>query len=268
MYFREITVAGKTIIIQEKATSRIKGSLKRKARMNATSEAMRKINDRNAERDLTVKLNHNFCMGDYHLVLTYSGDAPTPSEAKKHKDNFFRNIRNYAKKNEIELKHISVTEYEHKRIHHHIVMSKIDIEVVQKFWKYGYVKPTLLDETGNYAKLAAYLLKETSKTFREAANPGKRRYTCSRNIVTPETRRQEMNGTPSADIKPLKGYYVDQDSIRTYEHAILEADCREYILVSLDEEPRLKRWSRGKKVKLEGQYRINEDEQLTLEMLM
>ncbi|MDO4393574.1 MAG: hypothetical protein Q4C80_04095 [Bacillota bacterium] len=265
MYFREITVAGKTIIIQEKVSSRVRGSQKRKSRMNVTSEAMRKINDRNAERDLTVKLNHNFKKGDYHLVLTYRGEAPELKKAKGCLEKFIRNTRAYAKRNNIEFKYITVTEYAHTRIHHHVVMSAIDLEVIDRLWKYGYEKPTLLDDTGNYQKLAAYLLKETSKTFRNEDNPNKRRYNCSRNIVTPETKRQEMKGTPAADIKPLKGYYVDKDSIRIYEHAILEADCREYILVSLDEEPRLKGWNKGKKIKLEGQHKIHEEEQIAFE---
>ena len=264
MYYREITIAGRTIYIQEKASSRIKGGMKkRKGKQNVTTEAQKKINDRNAERDLAIKLNHNFRNGDYHLVLTYR-EAPDQSKAKKNLTNFLQNVRRWSKKQGIEFKYIAVTEYEHTRIHHHVVCSKMDEEVLTKYWKHGYVKTTRLDETGNYQKLAAYLLKETNKTFREADNPTKRRYTCSRNIVTPPNMRQEMKGKPSQEIKAFKGYYVDQDSIKVYDHAILEVKCREYMLVSLDDEPRIKRWSKGQKVKLEGQHRINAEEQLNL----
>lgn len=269
MYYRETTIAGKTIFIQKKATSRIDGKAKkRQPKCNPTSAAVQKINDINAERDLAIKLNANFVKGDYHLVLTYSGDAPSPSVAKKQLSNFFRNMRSWAKKNEKEFKYIAVTEYEHTRIHHHVVMSKIDLEVIEKYWNHGYVKFTELDESGNYVKLAAYLLKETAKTFREADNPSKRRYTCSRNIVTPQPKRELISSKEvSEEPKALKGYYVDQDSVKRYEHAILGVDCCEYVMVALDEEPRLKRWSKGQKVKPEGQYRITKyEEQLSLDI--
>lgn len=268
MYYRETTVAGKTIFVQKKATSRIetKGR-KRKAKCNPTAAAVQKVNDRNAERDLAIKLNANFVGGDYHLTLTYAGDTPTPSQAKRQLANFFQNVRRWAKKEGRELKYIAVTEYEHKRIHHHVVMSNIDQDIIEKYWKYGHVNFKLLDETGNYSRLAAYLLKETARTFREADNPCKRRYTCSRNIVTPVTKRELITSKEvSEEPKAIKGYYIDQDTIQYYDHAILEVECCEYIMVSLDKEPRLKRWSKGDKVKPEKYYKITEyEEQLRIE---
>lgn len=56
------------------------------------------------------------------------------------------------------------------------------------------------------------------------------------------------------DIKPLKDYQIDQDSIQVYENELLDTVCREYIMVSTKEIPRLKRWRPGVTVK--GQ-RIN-----------
>ena len=41
-----------------------------------------KINRRNAERELTLKLHHNFGEGDIHAVLTYSGEEPKKGTAE------------------------------------------------------------------------------------------------------------------------------------------------------------------------------------------
>lgn len=268
MFYRDTIVAGKTILRSLKAVTRIdtKGQ-KRKPKANPTSEAVKKVNFRNAVKILTAKLNHNFKPGDYHLTLTYQ-DAAAPEEAKKQLSNFLRNMHNYCKRNEIEFKWVAVTEYKHTRIHHHIIMSKVDLEIVDKYWKNGYEYPVILDKSGNYYKLAEYLLKETEKTFREDNSPQKRRYSSSRNVVMPKVYREKVAGKEvHHELKPLKGYYVDQDTVRKYEHAVLGVECMEYIMVSLDEEPRLQRWRRGKQIKLNEHYKSNE-EQLSMDELL
>lgn len=264
MFYRDTIIAGKTIIRSLKAVTRTetKGQ-KRKPKMNPTSEAVRKVNFRNAVKILTAKLNHNFKPGDYHLTLTYK-EAAAPEEARKQLTNFLRNMHNYCKRKGIEFKWVAVTEYKHTRIHHHIIMSNVDLDVIDKYWKNGYEYPVLLDKSGNYYKLAEYLLKETEKTFREEGSPQKRRYSSSRNVIMPEVKRERIAGREiRQNIKPAKGYYIDQDTVRRYEHAILGVECMEYIMVSLDEEPRLKRWSKGDKVKLQERYKDYE-QQLTI----
>lgn len=261
MFYRDTIVAGKTIIRAYKASSRIKtGSQKRKPKQNPTSEAVMKINLKNAVKILTAKLNHNFKPGDHHLVLTYDFAAPAV-EAKKNLENFLRNLRGYCKKNNIEFKWVAVTEYKHTRIHHHIVMSKMDMDVLRKYWKHGYVRENALDDSGNYYKLAEYLLKETEKTFREDSCPQKKRYSSSRNVVMPEMKREKVSGREVREaIKAINGYYVDQDTVQRYTHAILGVECMEYIMVSLDETPRLKRWPKGKAVSPRESYKDYEQQ--------
>ena len=41
-------------------------------------------------------------------------------------------------------------------------------------------------DSGEYSELASYLIKETEETFREEDSPFKQRYSCSRNLITPE----------------------------------------------------------------------------------
>lgn len=267
MFYRDTIVAGKTIIRSLKATSRVNsGEQKRKPKANPTSEAVRKINFRNAVKILTAKLNHNFKHGDYHLVLTYA-DIVTMQEAKHSLEKFLRNLHDYCKRNNIEFKWVAVTEYKHTRIHHHVIMTGIDLDQISKRWKYGYIKPVLLDESGNYYRLAEYLLKETEKTFRAEESPQKRRYSSSRNVVMPEVKREKIAGREVyQDIKAPKGYDVDRDTVRRYEHAILRVECMEYIMINTNEKLKLKRWKKGKAVSIRESHKDFE-KQLTFDDL-
>lgn len=256
--FRETIVAGKTIIRGLRPSTRIhnKRESKRQPKMNPTSEAVKKINLRNAERKLTALLNNNFKDGDYHLTLTYKGDAPSPAEAKKDVTKFIRNIRNKMKRSEQIFKYIQVTEYHNHRIHHHIVCSAIDPDIITSYWSKGGVNIKPLDTNGNYCKLAEYLIKETEKTFRLPESATKRRWSGSRNLVMPEVKREIVSAKElDKELKAVKGYQIDQDSIRRYEHKILGIDCLEYIMISLEEKPRLKRWRQGVSVGFEKHYK-------------
>lgn len=264
-------MAGRTIIQSLRASTRIKTKKgeKRAAKSNPTPEAVRKVNLRNAVKNLTAILNHNFDESDYHLTLTYSGAEPDKAEAKRCLTNFFRNMKNYCRKNEIEWKWVAVTEYENHRIHHHVVCSGIDPEVIENKWVHGYVNFKILEANGNYYKLAQYLIKETEKTFRLPDSVNKKRYSTSGNIVRPEIKKELVSERMlDRDPEPLKGYYIDRDTINKYEHAILGVECMEYIQVSLDEKPRIRRWNRGKKAKPEKRYRENWSHQIGLEEWM
>lgn len=107
----------------------------------------------------------------------------------------------------------------------------------------------------NYKKLASYLIKETSKTFRQEWSPFKRRFSCSRNIERPEVRKEYVNFSHLAeDPKPLAGYYIDQDTVRRGTHEVTNYPYLEYMMISLTEEPRIKKWRRGKKIHQQQNY--------------
>ena len=233
---------------------------KRRERENLTSEKVIAVNLRNAIKKLTAILNHNFIDGDYHLTLTYENE-PGKAEAKADLDRFLRNIRNYCKRNDIDWRRVAVTEYENHRIHHHIVCSGIDPEVINRYWRYGFVNFKMLSSQGNYYKLAEYLVKETEKTFRKPDAVSRQRYSPSRNIVIPQPKVEEVSERQiQQDPKPEKGYYIDKETIRRYEHAIFETECMEYIMVSLEADPPIKRYKRGKKGRYEKYYKATEDQ--------
>lgn len=251
MIFRETCVAGSTIDFKILKHNIKHNKNKRNKKVNATPDDVAEINRRNAVVNLKRKINHNFIPGDWHLVLTYAGDEPTKRQAKKDRTNFLRRLKDAAKKQGKEFKYIIVTEFENKRIHHHIVCTDIGINLICDKWTNGQVRPSRLDKKRNYVKLAEYLIKETSKTFRNHDCPFKRRFSCSRNIVNPVVKRERIKKAPELngnDPKALKGYYIDMDSISRYENKQTGLEQIEYTMISLDI-PRYKKWPKGKPIK-------------------
>ncbi len=264
---KETIVAGNTILRSFKAAPsiRVKGE-RRQPKMNPTSEAVKKINYKNAVKKLTAILNHNFVDGGWHLTLTYSAE-PSKQEAKKNLQRFLRNIRTYCKKHEIRWQSVSVTEYENHRVHHHVVCSAIDPKIINHYWKGGWTNLKALDDSGNYYKLAEYLVKETEKTFRQPDAISRRRYNCSRNIEVPEPKVEMVSERQIyQDPVPEDGYDIDWDTVKRYEHTILGIDCLEFIMVSRTAKPPVKKWKRGKTGKYEKTYGKNYiAQQITME---
>ena len=123
MYYQKIYRCRKTVWV-EKYQRRVyaKGE-KRSERKAPTPEQKKKENDLQAKRLLARKLEANFGEDDYFVTLTYKGDAPNQEEAKRRLDKFIRGMREDYRKLGSELKYIVVTEWQGKRIHHHIVMN-------------------------------------------------------------------------------------------------------------------------------------------------
>ena len=75
---------------------------------------------------------------------------------------------------------------------------------------------TALYGEGEYENLAAYLVKETTETFKDDEAPCKKRYSCSRNLVHPEPEVKIIKAFKWAeDPKPKKGYEVIKDSVHS-----------------------------------------------------
>lgn len=223
----EICIAGKTIehIIKLPSGNH---TGKRKKKSEKTSEGVQKYNDIQAERNLRRLVNHNFKEGDCHFTLTYK-EAPDQERALKDLENFIKRLRRKFKKDEKELKYIAVTEFENKRIHHHIIINTSNVALVSKTWKKGHARASVLDESGDYSLLANYLIKETQKTFRKEENAKKRRYSASRNLERPEViRRRVSAGRLYSDPEPTEGYQIIQDSVQIYENSLTGCDTLEY----------------------------------------
>ena len=164
-YVERVTKAGNTIEIERYFTSRYKKKgISRGDKVKPTKEEQEKVNTRQAERKLRILINANYGYGDYHLVLDYirrKGEPDrTPEQMRQDIDVFLRECRKEYRKAGLEFKYIHVMEIGKKGArHHHLVVNKIDTEILQRCWYKAYeghnrVKVFPLDDSGNYAELA------------------------------------------------------------------------------------------------------------------
>lgn len=258
--FKDIAIAGRTIWVSLRGPAGIH-TRSRAKKKNTTREDVQKNNDRLAVRNLTLLLNANFDYHAAHFTLTYK-EAPTPEEASKDRENFLRRMKRALPG----IKYVAVTEYMNVRIHHHIVMSTTDVDLVNRLWTKGFVMPTVLDESGDYTDLAEYLIKETNKTFRSPDGIHKHRYSSSRNLKKPAIRRTEAGVRDlEEDPEPIRGYYIPKERIRKFEHPVTGLEYVEYLMIAIDEPRKYKVWPRGENVSGKEYYGIdieNEQEDL------
>ena len=213
-------------------------------------------------------MNANFHPGDWHATLTYDDEAPSQKDAKKELRNFIRRMGREYEKAGREFRWIAVTEYKNHRIHHHIVMSFIESNVIEGQWKRGYVRFTALDRSRNYRKLAEYFIKETTKTMREPGNETKRRWTSSRNLIRPIVKREIVQAKALYENpKAFKGYEIDPDSVRRYEHPFTGIEHLEYAMISSDPVPRIRNWRKGRIIDKQETMKRAAEIQISMESL-
>ncbi len=235
-YIEEIVKAGKTIEITKSFSARYgKKGAGRKSNCSETTEAMKKVNERNAEKKLRRLINANFGYKDIHLVLTYRrGERPTPEQARKDLEQFLRRLRRYFKKHGRELKYIAVTEYANAAIHHHLVISSMDTRDLTDLWTHGQPRPTYLDRSGQYAQLASYLIKETGKTFKTPQSAVRKRWCASRNLVKPVVKKRVVAADSwQKEPRAWKGYYIDKSSIAEGVHELTGYRYLYYMMIKI-----------------------------------
>lgn len=99
-------------------------------------------------------------------------------------------------------------------------------EIARQAWGYIEYKEALkvfpLDDSGNYAELASYLIKYTGthKKGTDGALQGKR-WNCSKNLVRPEPEYHIISDREyfKKEPKAIKGYYVDKNSVSMGVHS-------------------------------------------------
>lgn len=214
-YIKTTWIAGNTIEVAKTYSARYGKKIARGANINKTPAAVKRYNAQMAERELRLLINENFGYQDYHVTLTYrKEERPDPETAKKQLSRFLGKLRRAYRKAGKELRWISVTEYKRTAIHHHVILNRHDIGLIADAWPYGRPKIVQLDNTGDYAALAAYLIKETSKTFGEPDSPNKKRWSASRNLRKPKVKKQVIPAEHwAADPKPVKGYQLIRNSV-------------------------------------------------------
>ena len=233
-YIKEICVAGNTIEISKYFTYRFHSSeTDRQKKEELTSEAMKKINQRNAVKRLRRLLNTNFSDGDYLIRLDFNKVSFENSiEMQSLTQKAIRKIKNAYKKSGLEFKYVYVKEIGPKGSKHlHMVCNRADLDLISKNWSYGFIHVDVLSSNGQYAKIAEYFIKYANKTEQtEGTLIGKRWYG-SRNLLKPKiSKRIIKNKKFKEDPKDKKGFYVDKNSI---SYGISELTGYEYFTYTL-----------------------------------
>ena len=241
-YIKRTVKAGKTVEIKKYFSAR--GMVKEKERQQRekpTPEDVARQNEKNAIEKLRWLLNTNFEGGDLFLTLTYDSKSapPEPEKAKKDLEIFLRKARGIYKKAGKEFKYITVTEYEAKRIHHHLCCKRIDARELWELWEnqggHGAMRTRYFDNSGQYGELAEYLVKETKRTFRLNNGAGRKRWNASKNLTQPEIKKEVVERNSwRKDPKPIKGYWLDKGSIESGVCGIFEMPYQEYRLIKMD----------------------------------
>lgn len=217
MPYIERTVNCGNVIEKEKYFTYFYKSAKviREPRTKETDESQKRANEKRAAKKLRWLLNTNFGPGDLFLTLTYKKEeAPEDIvRAKKDLRNYLLRIKRAYEKQGIELLYVAVTEYGKRGqvLHHHIAVNKFDIQVLNNKWGKGFVRATVLEQSGQYKELAEYMIKETrnisSKKKQELY--GKKRWMPSRNLKEPKITKKVVKANSwRADPKPKKKYYL------------------------------------------------------------
>lgn len=248
---RIVYIAGKTLMIKEKAKRiRAKGE-KRMPKSCITAEKVWEYNLRQAIFNLALLLNANFRPGDRNLQLTFA-ETLTIDEVKAARDKCMRKLRDLCKKEGVAFKWILVPHVAGDKYHFHLICNQeVPYALIKRAWAYGvaFEKAHLWDNP-NYYQLAFYLMHEARelrdlKTGGEEEIPFTKRYSCSRNLIKPEPYKEDLARCDiEAEPKARKGYMIDGE-VQRYENLINGMPCREYIQVSVEEEPRIKRWKKG-----------------------
>lgn len=241
MYFQKEIISGKVVEIVKSYTKGMVKNPQRGPRAKKTPEQVQEENRKNAVKNLARILNCNFVDGDLWVTLTYKKDRrPNPEEAKKRFKNFIRRMGTGFKKHKKKLKWVTVTEYESKAIHHHLVINNPDgvdvVKMIREQWKEnGVVHMVPLYSEGNYTDLAEYMVKETSRTFRKPDGGNMQRWSASRNMDKPVVRYRIVKAKRwSPQPKAKKGFYIDTNSIVNGVNQWTGREYQSYTMVRLE----------------------------------
>lgn len=192
-----------------------------------TNDKMKKLNKKNKAKEMTRLVNTNFTEEDLYITLSYKGKAPKIERAKKDMRNFLDRIKTWWKKNMPgkEFKYIFVIDYvddpdktKRTRIHHHLIMSGMDMDVVRSKWTLGRktVERLQPDEKG-FEAVATYM-----------SNQSKTKYGRSRNLKKPKITRSKTSLSNRKAEKFAADVNMHKEFFESKYKDLLFIDCQVY----------------------------------------
>lgn len=238
-YIKEICVAGKTIEVSKYYSVRWHSSGEKRQKLDGlTTDAQKRINQRRASTTLRRLMNANFHDGDLLVRLDFFEKPPDSIEMQQIMAKAIRKMRIESKKVGIDLKYIYVKEIGKRGSRHvHMVMSRVDTELLRKCWPYGGIHVDPLISNGQYGKIADYFVKYAAKTEEtEGMLLGKRWY-ASRNLTKPKITKRVISANKfKKEVKGKKGYTLDKDSMRSGFSELTGYEYFTYTLIKTDKE--------------------------------
>ena len=185
----------------------------RRDKREADREAKKAANVRTAQGHLEETLACNFSSLDYFVTLTYrKGEEPkNRREAKKHKAQYIRRLRDARARRGQPLRWIWSIECKHGkgRYHHHAAVNAIgfreDREELESLWPFGNVHIETMFNAGHdqgetmncWLDIATYMTKERPEGGKDTTPNGWQIYSCSRGLRKPIVKHEYVEaGTP------------------------------------------------------------------------
>lgn len=215
-YLKKTYTAGITIEVQKTYSARYGKTLQKEGRTGKSREAVKRYNEKTAQRKLTRLINANFKPGDTFVTLTYRrGNRPEPEDARKQRDRFLRLMRLYFKGQGEQMKYLGASGVgERGAIHHHFIMNSADHREIKKCWPHGKAFCEPLWDNGEYSALAAYIYQQNRTGLDGKEQISGDRWCCSKNLVRPRPKVEEVSArTWKEPPAPVKGYIIDPDSV-------------------------------------------------------
>ena len=201
---------------------------KRAQRKKPTPDQIKKQNQRNKENRVRRKIKLNFHEQDLWITLKYpQGTRKTIDELNRDFSNFIKKLRRRYQKREEELRWICRKEIgKNGGLHIHLLINRIEGAdlLVDECWC-GHAWHTNIYESGGYAKLAAYIVKQPDEEvmkqlslFPEEEQDNLISYSCSRNLAEPVPEKKTYSRRTVRKIidegpQPTPGYEIDKNSI-------------------------------------------------------
>lgn len=205
---------------------------KRAPKGQETSEAVEKVNDRKAAEKVEDKIKANFKPRDWYLTFTYFDISRPPDEDRAVKDlrNFNASMKRYCNKQGKALKYLKTTEQgerSHHWHHHMILPGWIPLEEIEKRWGKGTVHAQRLWADGNTDRdrdrlnvhhLAEYFVGANKTGKKRTERPkNKKRYSFSRNCISPKVTYEEMSPKWIKIPRAPRGWIVSPGSVDEWE---------------------------------------------------
>lgn len=192
----------------------------------ASTTKQKNLNAKNAKKKAIRLVNTNFTQDDLMLTLSYKEtELPkTEDEAIKDIEKYIKNLRKYRQKKGLsDLKYIAVIEYKEAeegkkiRIHHHLIINKLDRDDAEKIWTKGRANTMRLqlDESG-LEGVTRYILKDPK---------GRKRWKQSRNLKKPEVKISDTKITK----RMLEKMSKNPDDKVYFEKKYMNAKGNKYI---------------------------------------